>query len=277
MIRMTTTNLSTLSKPIHRKQLNELQIELLTILYKFRYGTADLISRYQEQSIRNTNVRLKNLLEQEYIGRNYDSSYRINRRPAIYFLLPDAIKLLKNNSELDPKGLHLSYYSRSAKSDFVSHCLRLFRIYLKFDGLYGGNLEFYTSSELSEQAQFPSPRPDAYLSFGSKYTNTSDCMLEVLDSTMAISRLRTKAGRYINHSEAGNWEGQYPLILLVCDNVGLEREIQHSIVRTLNYRSTSGIRYYTTTTKALFSSRSTDDTIWSPVDDSEKIIALGEF
>jgi hypothetical protein len=78
---MTTTSLSSLTKPIHHKQLNELQLELLTILYKFRFGTAQLISRYQEQSIRNTNVRLKNLLEQELIGRNYDGSYRINRRP----------------------------------------------------------------------------------------------------------------------------------------------------------------------------------------------------
>jgi len=59
-----------ISKPISRKQLNKLQIELLQILYKFRFKTVDLIAQYQDQSVRYTNVRLKILLEQDLVARN---------------------------------------------------------------------------------------------------------------------------------------------------------------------------------------------------------------
>jgi len=156
-----TTPTTSPSKPISRKQLNELQIEVLQILYKFRFATAELISQYQEQTTRNSNVRLKNLLEQEYIGRNYDASYRIKQRKASYYLLPKGIRLLNANPELDKKGLHLSYNSRHVSPEFINHWLRIFRIYLKLDSLFGDDLEFFTGAELADQQQFPRPLPDA--------------------------------------------------------------------------------------------------------------------
>ena len=86
-----TTQSKSISKPKVRKQLNELQSELLLVLYKFRFGTVELIAQYQDQSVRYTNVRLKILLEQDYIGRNYDSSYNIKGWKASYYLLPKEI------------------------------------------------------------------------------------------------------------------------------------------------------------------------------------------
>src|ERR1035437_633179 len=101
------TNNSLPKQPTRRKRLNGMQMDVLLCLYKFRFGTPELISSYQEvAAVRDTNKRLKILMEQEYIGRNYDSSYRIDRKQASYYLLPKGIKLLKGytEQELDPKG-----------------------------------------------------------------------------------------------------------------------------------------------------------------------------
>lgn len=265
---------STTPKPKIRKQPNELQIELLQILYKLRFGNAKLIAEYQEQTIRNINVRLTNLLEQEYIGRNYDSSYRINRRPATYYLLPKAINLLKSNPELDPKGLHLLYYNRKAKPVFVNHWLRMFRFYLKFNELYGRDLEFYSSSELAEQEHFPRPLPDGYLTFSGKHSEIPDCLFELIESSTPLSRLRTRVTRYINHYEISDWDDDYPRILLVCDNVGLEQEIQRHITRTLDRKGIIGLDYYTTTIRALFGSKRHKKTIWKDISAPDELISL---
>jgi len=269
-----TTLTSSTPKPISRKQLNELQIEVLQILYKFRFATAELISQYQEQSIRNSNVRLKNLLEQKYIGRNYDDSYRIKQWPATYYLLPDGIRFLKANPELDKKGLHLSYNSRWVKPEFTRHWLRMFRIYLKFDSIYRDDLEFFTSTELTDQQKFPRPISDAFLSFRSEYANNPDYMLELMESNISLARLRQRVNRFMYHSQTGNWTGNYPIVLLICDNVGLERELQNYIARTLNYRGLVKPTYYTTTLRALFGSRIANDAIWSEVTKPEVLLVL---
>jgi len=263
-----------ISKSKIRKQLNELQIELLLILYKFRFGTVDLIAQYQDQSVRYTNVRLKILLEQDYIGRNYDSSYNIKGWAASYYLLPKAINLLKTNPELDPKGLHLLYYNRKAKPVFEKHWLRMFRLYLKFDDLYGKNLEFYTSSELAEQKHFPRPLPDGYMTFSGKHSDIPDCMLELVESSTSLSRLRPRVTRYMNHHETSHWDGDYPRILLVCDNVGLEQELQRYIARTLDRKGIIGLVYYTTTIRALLGSDNCNNAIWTQVFEEDELVSL---
>lgn len=271
-----TTSTSTELKPIVRKKLNELQIELLQILYKFRFGNANLISRYQGQTARNINVRLKNLSAQEYIDRFYSDTDRINRRQATYFLLPKAIRLLQKDPELDFKGLHLNYSSRSASPTFVSHWLRMFRLYLKFDELYGSkNLDFYTNTELAQETKFPKVRPDAFLSFGGRHNDIPDCMFDLLESNKPIDQMRQRATRYIYHYETNDdWDGSYPRILLICDNVGLERDIQRIVARTLDRSGKTEPEYYTTTLKALYSARNSNTPVWTNPVEPEILMSL---
>jgi hypothetical protein len=275
---MSTNNTSTtIPKPITHKQLNKLQIELLQVLYKFRFATADLISEYQGQTTRNSNVRLKNLLGQEYIGRNYDDGYRIRHRPATYYLLPKAVRFLKTNPGLDAKGLHLGYYSRNAKPEFVNHWLRMFRIYMKLDELYGDNLELFTSSELAEQSIYPKVRPDAYLTFSGGHDAYPNCVLDLIESNKPADQIRQKVVRYIAHYEAVAAGDDYPRVLLVCDNSGLERELQRILARTLDYRGMMNLRYYTTTLRALYGLYEASAPIWTNVQKPDESIALASI
>lgn len=257
-----------------RKRLNSKQIELLQILYKFRFATAELISAYQEQSKQYTNIRLKILCEQGYVSKNYDSSYKINRRPATYYLLPDAIKLLKKDADLDPKGLHLLYYNRRAKQPFINHHTRLMRLCLKFEKLFGDDLDVYTSTELAEQKQLPTPRPDFFLGFKGRYADQRDSILYLLESTTSLDRYRQSLVRIINHVELDGGEQGVSRVLLVCENVGLEREIQRFAARTLGFRDYSRVPFLTTTLSALLKSGSPKNTIWSDVLSPDKLLSL---
>lgn len=251
----------TTKQPAHRKHLNDQQMEVLLVLFKFRFGTAELISQYMEQSVRYTNIRLKILMEQEYVGRNYDASYRLSHRPATYFLLPRAIKLLKANSELDPKGLHLHYYNRRASDPFIRHCIRLFRIYLNFISLYGDGIDFYTSIEIAEQTQFPRPLPDAYITFSSRYSHIPDCMLELCESTTPLDRLRQRVNRYFAHNETSDWGSGYPKVLMVCDNGGLGRVLERYTRRAIDYRG-KGPAFFISSLRSLYYQGKPSDGIW---------------
>jgi hypothetical protein len=264
---------ATTLKTKHRKTLNPTQTELLIALYKFRFGTAELISQYQEQSLRYTNIRLKILLEQEYIGRNYEPSYRIHGRPANYYLLPKAIRLLKVNPELDLKGLHLQYYNRTAKANFINHWLRLLKLYLKLDSLYGEDLELYTSSELAGQTRFARPLADAFLSFSGKYRNTPDSLLELIEGTTPLDRVRQRLNRYVRHCEAGDYGSKYPRLLLVCDNGGLEREIQRYMARTIANHGIN-MQCYTTKIRALVGLSVVKEAVWTDVSQLENKVSL---
>jgi DNA-binding HxlR family transcriptional regulator len=71
-----------ISNPTHRKTLNNNQLQVLYSLYKFRFGTTDLLRATQDKSISRQfmNRRLQVLCDQEYIGRKYDSSYKLQAK-----------------------------------------------------------------------------------------------------------------------------------------------------------------------------------------------------
>ena len=265
------------SSPKYRKQLNELQTEILLLLYKFRFATPDLIIRYQGlESRRYVNVRLKILMEQEYIGRIYDSSYRIKGKQAIYYLLPEGIKVLKSSGEdLDPMGLNLLYYNRSASEGFVNHCLSLFGLYLKFDELYSTSLEFFTRSEIANEKRFPRPLPDANLVLQHKQAEDSEFFLEYIEKDLPYFTVRRRIRRYFNHSEE-DWDdsqGDYPIMLLVCESSYLERQVQRMADRLIE-RNDSDLKVYTTTTKALLEQKNRKTAVWSDVLEPEILVGF---
>jgi len=253
------------------KKLNNKQIEVLKILYKFRFGTSQLIANFQEQSTRNINVRLTNLLEQGYVARNYDSSYRLRGIPANYYLLPKAIKLLKTNDKYDQKGLHLLYYNKRASTKFIKHSLEIFRIYLKLAQLYKKKLKFYTYTEIADQDKFPKPNLDSYLTI-----NSSDYFLELLDNSMSYTLLKRKVSKHIKHYELEELDGDYPVILLICASKVIEAMITKYLNYTLDKKGIDELGFLITTKEQLLTQKDSKQAIWRGVmdEDEEELVSL---
>jgi hypothetical protein len=250
----------------NRRPLNNKQLHLLKLIYKFRFVTTDLLLK---RDIAKSNAvihgRLKVLLDQEYIGRNYDSSYRLQNKHAVYYILPKGIKILKEEG-LDEAALRNMYKDKTASERFIEHCLQVFLIYCQLRRLYHKDVDIYSRSELGQQEDFPKPCPDLYLS------GKQDYFLEYIDSSTPFFAVRRMINRYIEHEESGEWEGEYPTLLFVCGSAAQG-------TRVLKYLDqigeSSDLQFRVTTIKALRLAQDKKDPVWSDSTAPEKSVSLG--
>lgn len=221
--------------PSHRKALNKDQLNVLYALYKFRFGTTDLLKTTQSKNISRQymNTRLRILCEQEYIGRRYDSSYRLQAKFAQYHLLPKGIEVLKQHPEHFNKNvLRNTKRDVDASERFARHSINVFAIYTKLKDKYGeisrGSFHFYTKSYMvGENAEgFSKPLPDAFAS----YRTLSDhrlkhYLIECFDDTMPQSVMKERIEQLVDHADSGEWSltEEYPRILLVCETERLQK------------------------------------------------------
>ncbi len=251
------------------KKLNHKQIKVLEILYKFRFGTSQLIASFMNQSTTYTRTRLSRLLKQNYIARNYNNTYKLKGLPANYYLLPKAIKLLKSNDQLDQKGLHLLYDNKKASTKFINHCLEVFTIYLKLDQLYQRKLEFFSYTEIADQDRFPRPSLDSFL-----ILNHQDYYLELLDNSITYTLLKRKVNKHLKHYEVGKLEGDYPTILLICSSQAIKTMITKYLNYILDKKSINELEILVTTKNALLNQKDNQQTIWNEITVESRLVSL---
>jgi hypothetical protein len=93
------------------------QLAVLKLLYQFRFGTTDLIARALElKDGRYIHTRLEALIAQEYIGKNYDSTYKLDgKRPHIIYCRKH-LKRSNNNTRLPAKSCQTKPYATPTKT-----------------------------------------------------------------------------------------------------------------------------------------------------------------
>lgn len=226
------------TQPTKRKALNKDQLNILYTLYKFRFCTTDLLRTTQSKQISRQymNTRLRILCEQEYIGRKYDSSYKLQAKFAQYYLLPKGIEILKQHPEyFNAQVLRNIKKDTSASERFVRHCINIFSVYAKLKEQYGKTSDsgfyFYTKSYMVGYIvdSFPKPLPDAFVSFKvSADRQVRHSVVECFDDTMPHSVMRRKIERIIDHADGGEWSltASYPEVLLICETERLKKNVQ---------------------------------------------------
>lgn len=224
------------SQPKYRRPLNSLQLQLLTTLYKFRYATAGLIADSQgATSTRVILARLKVLTDQEYIGQNYDKSYRLIGKPASYYLLPKGVQVLRQQSFADPNVLKRVYYDKNQDDVHITHRLNIFKSYNIIKQNYPGAFQFYSKSELTGRKYIPKDltdallkrkngysKPQAPLNHGIPKLNEENYFLSYYEATKKTWQLNNSIRRYISYAETEKWQKatkqEFPIVLLVCED-----------------------------------------------------------
>lgn len=262
--------------PKYRRSLSDKQLSLLHVLYRFRFATTDLIARYQGK--RNSAIvypRLINLVEQGYVGRNYDPSYRKQDKPATYYLLPAGIKALKKWSAhtYNAKTLHNFYRDKTATDDFITQCLEVFDTYCSLKAVYSDRLQFFTKTDLASLAHdyFPDPLPDAYLRLdvgGTVRQYFLDVHHEQRPFFLATRRLKQYAA-YADNGAWGRTGTELPELLALCDNTSLQRRLQKKIAKSTNRLS------FLLTAKELVQQAADNPAIWQPYDRPDQAVELG--
>lgn len=268
------------SKP--RKQLNQLQKEILEILYKFRFATVELIIQYQElDSAKYTYKRLQLLVDKGYIGRNYNGHYKIHGKQASYYLLKNGIQALREDPYINAKALNGMYKEGLVGDQFIEHSLGIFRLYNKFIELCGEKAAFFTKNELIGSEQFPKPLPDGYVTIETDSEEIKQFMLEVIEAATQFSVVRRKVLHYIEQFESDDWDEEnnsdYPALMLICENGSIERRTQRLVAKLLNNADIDDFKVYTTTVKAVLASDDAESCIWTNVLDPDETLSLNNL
>lgn len=215
------------SETKHRRKLNDEQLEVLELLYKFRFGSRDLIASYFGKSNGAfVHKRLQILADLGYVGKKYDGSKRIKGLPAAYYLLPAGARVLQaNRDEDDGDTVNIrGIYSDGGRSDeFIAHCMKIFALYNWLDDHYGDDLNFLTKSDIAGADGFPSPLPDAFFTVESA-GEAHSFFVEIFDDERRFFLPDKKAKLYAEYRANGQWQKlgtQFPAVLFVCSTAGL--------------------------------------------------------
>lgn len=261
--------------PKYRRKLNPAQLEVLELLYKFRFATADLIAQYFGKS---SGVfvykRLKILQDQGYLIKRFDSSYRIQGKPAAYCLSAMGGRVLQEHKQssdiINIKGL---YKNKTISDAFVKHCLDIFAIHNRLKAEHGDALRFFAKSELSSYDYFPQSAPDAY--FRLKSTDeTKQYFLNLYVASQPFFTLAREVKKYIEYADGGDWgatDTQLPVMLLVCDSYSLQKRLQKFIASALNDALDDEVKFVLTTKAVLVSGK---PAIWQLADEPEVVLSL---
>lgn len=274
----TTPSHTTPKHPKYRRPLNDKQILILKLLYKFRFITVGLLQSAQGHKYQAThNDRLKVLYDQKYIGRHYNDSYRIDRRYAEYFILPDGINALKSLNIFNPTVLNNLYKDKTTKPQFIAHSLGIFELYNTVRRLYPNTFSFYTKIEATGRDDMPDLLPDAYL-HPKDPSRVKGFYLDSVEDLAQLLLVKRKITSYFKHCDSDEWEDTgklYPEVLLVTELESTEKTLHKYIEKKLSY-SEVDIKFHTTQKKTLFESQSTDEKIWHQVGEDEPT-TLGIF
>lgn len=224
-------------QPKYRRPLNNHQLTILKTLYKFRFITASLLAKNQnakhERVISN---RLKVLVEQEYIGMNYDSSYRLKGQPATYYLLPKGVRYLRQQSYIQESALRSIYHDKRANPSVVAHRLSVFKVFISLKNTHPERFKFFSKTELMNKDYVPKTKPDA-LAIDTQ-TN-QHYFIDYLEDTASFWALRKAVKRYITYAEAAIWQKHktstpHPHILLICQSPQTRRKLEHIVTQEMN-------------------------------------------
>jgi hypothetical protein len=262
-----------MKQPKYRRPLNSHQIRLLKLLYKFRFVTSQLITKSEDSKYpRVITSRLKILLDQDYIGRNYDSTYKIQGKSASYFLRPKGVRYLRQQPFADKSVLNSIYHDKRATLYQIDHRLSIFEIYSAIEHNYPKTFDYFTKSELVEYDLIKN-LPDAYMRrIRHSTVKDNDFFLDYLEDSLLYRQLIVVIRRYIKYTEEEDWESvfgeSFPTIILICESRRTRYRVSQLVKKALD-RSYASIHYQVITKDRIMSG--TDMSKWPkiPADDED--------
>lgn len=254
--------------------LNQTQVDILIITYRFRYVSAPLLARLRKTHVTTARASLENLYQKKLLNKKYDKSYKLLGKPAAYSLNPKGVKAVANYTDINEKYGHSMYKNASASENFADQNLNILAAYLSLEENYGNTFSIYTRAETIDfEDDFPKTLPNLFLKRNDSSNELPDYyMLDIIPGTQK-NVLYKKIEMYIDHLESGDWqEDEHPTVLLVLENSYIEDVARKMFEERKDSRfiEDDEILLMTTTRKAIVAALTTS--IWSI--DTEHLLSL---
>lgn len=246
------------------EKLYKNQLMLTNILYKFRFGTNDLIADYRGLTRRSVNKSLQGLVEKGFVVKKFDKSMKFRSEPAVYYLSTKGLKYLRSYIPLDDRVVQAIHKNRLVSDTFIAHQLSVFQTYNLLRKQYDNSYVVFTKAELTKFKQYPEQLPDLFLA--NKQEVWKDFMLDIF-LTEPFFIIKKRIQYYITHrNEEWNDKEPYPSILIVCPHARNESKVIKYTESLLE-----DFDFYVTTVKALFSG---DKEVWTNPVEPDELVAI---
>jgi hypothetical protein len=235
--------------------LTSKQLEILTLLYRFRFLNTKHIQKFlNHKRPRKTNSWMKDLSEKKLVGRIYSRKFGENTRPAIYFLDTKARKILKESEGVNQRLLSRIYREKGRSKRFIDQNLFLADIYFHLENLMTktkGELHLYTKTDLAGHSHYlPEPMPDLYFAVKEKSGDVFRYFLEVYSDGTPRYALKHRIHRYFNYYDGNAWEiatkHPFPKIFLVCADRKMQGFLGRFIKNTSDEQFQDDIHFFLT-------------------------------
>lgn len=268
------------SRVKHRKLVSSTQLAVLELLYKYRFGSSELLrSSLGLKSNASMFRKLVILKDKGYVEKRFASSYRIKGVPASYCLLPEGIRELQKLPKYQPindKQIKFIYNNRNISEPFIAHNLDIYRSALHLQRLYPA-IKLFTKPETSGLSYMPTVPPDLFVSLKQEdQAEPHRFFLDIIPSSTPRRVLEKRIADLLEFFEDGSWEetagSVLPTLLILCESGSFEKRVQRMVARRLYDEELSCL----TSTLLAIRNANPGENIWSNVDEPDDLVSLAE-
>lgn len=193
------------------QKLTGQQQRILKLLFKFRFVSAGLLA--DVMGIRREGVYqvLEQLVGKKLVTKVYKSEYRIDRKPAYYYLNKSGVTAVRKLMGAKESAVHALYKNDEMTDDFVSHSMTLMQCYVSIMKYLPEGSDIFSKTEINRFTQFPKNRPDMYI----RTPDGKEAIIVIVDDK-PLYIVRKRLEEIIMHSEDEGWNNDnYPRICFI--------------------------------------------------------------
>ncbi len=193
------------------QKLTGQQQRILQLLFKFRFVSAGLLA--DVMGIRKPSVYevLEQLVGKDLLTKVYKSSFRIDRKPAYYYLNKSGVTVTRKVMDVKESVVHALYKNDEMTSDFVEHSLKLVQCCVSIMQHLPKGSDIFSKTEINRFKQFPKNRPDLYI----RTPEGKEAIVVIIDDK-PLYIVRKRLDEIVTHSEDEGWSSDdYPHICFI--------------------------------------------------------------
>jgi hypothetical protein len=216
-----------------RPKLRPRQLEILILLYRFRYlNRAQIQKMLLHKNHRSVIAWLKDLVNQGYIDCEYDK--KLAALPSVYSLNIIGRNYLKDDPQIKIGAMKWIWRKEKLSSFFKEHCLFMADIYIElwartnYDEYFAIN--FYTKVDMFQWHKVKPPA-DASYSMRDENNKLKEYFLEVFEDLPSIYIRRRISQYFAFHEDYYHPKRPFPAILFILPNNKLKGHAYYYVVK----------------------------------------------
>lgn len=268
--------------PDKRSALKQGQIDILELLYKYRFGSRQLVAdSLGIKAGSSLYEKLNVLIKHGLIAMRQEKRLKLQGIPAAYYLTPKGLRTLKTLDDHDyitEATIKSSYRDKVVGQAFVNHTLDVYQYTNALKQQYQ-ELKVYLRRDMSRYSYFPDTPPDAFLSL--KIDDTPRrFFLDVIPDSLPRNLLDRRITGYAEFFEEGGWEAtnsELPKLLFIAKKGATENRIRRTVRAALSRADMDDELEAYTTAFAALQNADAAGTIWANVDDPDDRLSLPDL